>query len=178
MGNFCYNSKVQRHIGMSSNGRTAAFGAVYSGSNPGVPALRRAQCRHYCDQFMQWFVYMLLCDQKTFYIGFTADIVNRLMQHCRGQSFFTKQFSEIKLIYCEKYLNEKDAVKREKQLKGWSHAKKQKLLTSIDEYIIQTLNLEQQEANYERCFIVQKDELEGILSPHFFISKPLLTKQN
>lgn len=114
---------------MSSNGRTAAFGAVYSGSNPGVPALRRAQCRHYCDQFMQWFVYMLLCDQKTFYIGFTADIVNRLMQHCRGQSFFTKQFSEIKLIYCEKYLTEKDAVKREKQLKGWSHAKKQKLLT-------------------------------------------------
>ncbi len=72
---------------------------------------------------------MLLCDQKTFYIGFTADIVNRLMQHCRGQSFFTKQFSEIKLIYCEKYLTEKDAAKREKQLKGWSHAKKQKLLT-------------------------------------------------
>ena len=116
-------------IGMSSNGRTTAFGAVYFGSNPSVPALQRAQCWHNCHQSMQWFVYMLLCDRKTFYTGFTADISNRLMQHCRGQSFFTKQFSETKLIYCEKYLIKKDAVKREKQIKGWSHSKKQKLLT-------------------------------------------------
>lgn len=27
-----------RNIGMSSNGRTTAFGAVYFGSNPSVPA--------------------------------------------------------------------------------------------------------------------------------------------
>lgn len=78
---------------------------------------------------MKWYVYTLLCDKKTFYIGFTTHIVNRLNQHRERQSFFTKQISEIKFVYCESYLVKNDALKREKQLKGWSHAKKQKLIS-------------------------------------------------
>lgn len=72
---------------------------------------------------------MLLCDQKTFYVGMTSDINKRLKEHKNKESFFTKKFSDIKLIYCEKYDSEKDAVRREKQLKGWSRAKKQLLLS-------------------------------------------------
>ena len=75
-----------------------------------------------------WFVYMLLCDQKTFYIGITDDVKERLKSHRRKQSFFTKKFSEIKLVYCEKYENKYEAAKREKQLKGWGSAKKQMLI--------------------------------------------------
>ncbi len=71
---------------------------------------------------------MLFCDQKTFYIGITNDLVNRVWQHKNKRSFFTKKFSEIKLIYCEKYQTEKDAVNRERQLKGWSKTKKPKLI--------------------------------------------------
>jgi len=72
---------------------------------------------------------MLLCDQKTFYIGMTSDIEKRLNEHKNKESFFTKKFSDITLVYCEKYNSEKEAVKREKQLKGWSRAKKQLLLS-------------------------------------------------
>jgi len=72
---------------------------------------------------------MLLCDQKTFYIGMTGDINRRLTEHIQKQSFFTKKFSDIKPVYCEKYNTEKEAVQREKQLKGWSKAKKQLLLS-------------------------------------------------
>lgn len=75
-----------------------------------------------------WYVYILLCDQKTFYIGISPDIVNRYKQHKFGQSFFTKKFSDIKLIYAENYPHKDEAVKREQQLKGWSHAKKQMLI--------------------------------------------------
>lgn len=71
---------------------------------------------------------MLLCDQKTFYVGFTSDIVNRIKQHKNKQSFFTKKFSDIKFIYSEKYNSEQLAVAREKQIKGWSRAKKQMLV--------------------------------------------------
>jgi putative endonuclease len=74
------------------------------------------------------YVYMLLCDQKTFYIGITFDIPKRLKEHKSKESFFTKKFSEIKLVYCEKYKNKNEAAKREKQLKGWSRAKKQMLI--------------------------------------------------
>ena len=72
-----------------------------------------------------WFVYLLLCDQKTFYVGITTDIVVRINQHRRKESFFTKKFSEIELIYCEKYDTEYKAAMREKQLKGWGRTKKQ-----------------------------------------------------
>lgn len=75
-----------------------------------------------------WFVYLLLCDKKTFYVGLTADIVKRIGEHKRKESFFTKKFSDIRLVYCEKYPSEHEAVVREKQLKGWSHKKKQMLI--------------------------------------------------
>lgn len=75
-----------------------------------------------------WFVYMLLCDQKTFYVGITPNILNRIKQHELKQSFFTKKFSDLKLVYCEKHESKNKAALREKQIKGWSKAKKQMLI--------------------------------------------------
>ena len=75
-----------------------------------------------------WFVYLLLCDEKTFYIGITTDLKKRLFEHKTKRSFFTKKFSKLKIVYCEKYPTETMAVKREKQLKGWSRTKKQMLI--------------------------------------------------
>lgn len=71
---------------------------------------------------------MLLCDQKTFYVGITPNLVSRFREHKAKLSFFTKKFSDLRIVYCEKYQNKFDAAKREKQLKGWSRAKKQMLL--------------------------------------------------
>lgn len=75
-----------------------------------------------------WYVYMLLCDGKTFYVGITPDIVHRISQHKQKDSFFTKKFSHLECVYCERYPIEHEAAVREKQLKGWSHAKKQMLI--------------------------------------------------
>ncbi|OGM32676.1 hypothetical protein A2803_01290 [Candidatus Woesebacteria bacterium RIFCSPHIGHO2_01_FULL_44_21] len=72
-----------------------------------------------------WYLYMLLCDQKTFYVGITPDIVNRMKQHKSRSSFFTEKFSDLKLVYCERYLSEHNAAIREKQIKKWGKAKKQ-----------------------------------------------------
>jgi putative endonuclease len=72
---------------------------------------------------------MLLCDQKTFYIGYTNNIKNRLHQHQSKQSFYTKRFSDFVLVHCEHYNTEDGALMRERQLKGWSHTKKQRLVT-------------------------------------------------
>lgn len=75
-----------------------------------------------------WYVYIILCDGKTFYVGITNDLINRYRQHKSKNSFFTKKFFQIKLIYCEQYESEHEAAIREKQLKGWSRAKKQMLI--------------------------------------------------
>ena len=75
-----------------------------------------------------WYVYLLLCDQKNFYIGITDDVKKRFREHKNKQSFFTKKFSDINLVYCERYANKYEAARREQQLKGWSGAKKQMLI--------------------------------------------------
>ncbi len=75
-----------------------------------------------------WYVYLLLCGGKTFYVGITNDIEHRLKVHRQKQSFFTKKFSQIKLVYYEKYPDKYEAAEREQQLKGWSHTKKQMLI--------------------------------------------------
>ena len=75
-----------------------------------------------------WHVYLLLCDQKTFYVGITDDPKERLFEHRAGKSLFTKKFSDIRFVYCEHWPNKHEAAPRERQLKGWAHAKKQMLV--------------------------------------------------
>jgi putative endonuclease len=77
---------------------------------------------------MVWYVYILLCDEKTFYVGISNNIVNRINTHKNKQSFFTKKFSHHRLVYSESYPTEHEAAIREKQLKGWGKAKKQLLI--------------------------------------------------
>ncbi len=75
-----------------------------------------------------WHVYLLLCNQKTFYVGISDNPKERLTEHRNGKSIFTKKFSDIKFVYCEQWPGKHAAALREKQLKGWSHAKKQMLV--------------------------------------------------
>ncbi|OGF99455.1 hypothetical protein A2Y99_00290 [Candidatus Gottesmanbacteria bacterium RBG_13_37_7] len=77
---------------------------------------------------MTWYVYILLCDKQTFYVGITSDIDKRFHEHKSGQSLFTKKFADIKLVYKEEFDDKEKASRREIQLKGWSHAKKKALI--------------------------------------------------
>ena len=100
---------------------------VPSGKNLTPTALRQAQCKHGIIRNM-WHVYMLLCDQKTFYVGISDDPRERLKNHRTNKSLFTKKFSDIEFVYCEHWPSKYDAAIRERQLKGWSRAKKQMLI--------------------------------------------------
>ena len=75
-----------------------------------------------------WQIYILLCDNNALYTGITNDLSHRLKQHQNHNSTFTKQFTDIELVYAEKFLNKTDAVAREKEIKGWSRRKKLNLI--------------------------------------------------
>ena len=85
---------------------------------------------------MQYFIYILLCNQKTYYVGITDNLERRLREHKSKKSFYTKQFSDIKLVYSEKVKNKATAEKRERQIKGWSSAKKKALIEGNFEKLI------------------------------------------
>lgn len=103
---------------------------LVAGSNPARGALRQAQGLYSELQYnmKQWYLYILFCDQKIFYIGITDNLRRRLLQHQSKESPYTKQFSDIQLVYYEIYNTKKEAEKREAQIKKWSRAKKKALI--------------------------------------------------
>ncbi|MBI4708584.1 MAG: GIY-YIG nuclease family protein [Candidatus Portnoybacteria bacterium] len=83
-----------------------------------------------------WTLYILFCDQKTFYVGITDNIQRRLRQHLNKESFYTKKFSDLELIHTENFATRKEAENREKQIKGWCAAKKKALIKGDKETLI------------------------------------------
>jgi len=75
-------------------------------------------------------------NDKSWYIGYTSDLEKRLKEHQGG--FGSQTTSQKKgdwnLIYCEGYLNKKDAEGRERFLKSGSGRKylKKQLLNYLD----------------------------------------------
>ena len=66
-----------------------------------------------------FYVYVLQSESDDgLYIGFTADLRVRLKQHQDGKSFATSSRGPWELIYYEAYLEEEDALGRERYLKS------------------------------------------------------------
>ena len=69
----------------------------------------------------------------TLYIGVTADLVKRVYEH--KQKFvdgFSNRYNTSKLVYYEVYNDPYTAITREKQLKGLSRYKKDRLINNFN----------------------------------------------
>jgi len=69
-----------------------------------------------------YYTYLLECqNDKSWYIGFSEDLKKRIQEHRNGYGCRTTSLKkDWKLIYYESYLDKKDAIGREKFLKGGS----------------------------------------------------------
>jgi putative endonuclease len=80
-----------------------------------------------------YYVYLLSNTSKMLYTGMTNDLMRRVFEHKQKQvDGFTKKYNLHKLVYYEMTDVVGYAIKREKQIKGWSRKKKIKLITSIN----------------------------------------------
>ena len=67
-----------------------------------------------------YYVYVLKSNKTTsLYIGFTADLKQRIIYHNQGRSIYTKRYAPWKLVYYEAYFSKHDAIVREKKLKKY-----------------------------------------------------------
>jgi predicted GIY-YIG superfamily endonuclease len=81
---------------------------------------------------MQFFVYVLRSTKNGLYIGQTNNLGDREHQQLTKSvkaAKFAKDGAEFRLVYSETYSTRTEAMKREKQLKGWSRAKKEALIS-------------------------------------------------
>jgi len=77
------------------------------------------------------YVYILECSNGSYYTGSTIEIETRMTQHNNGQgSNHTKKRLPVILVYLEEFQRIDDAFYREKQIQGWSRAKKEALINN------------------------------------------------
>jgi putative endonuclease len=77
----------------------------------------------------KWYIYILKCDNGSYYTGMTWKPDLRWAQHLSALgSNYTSKHKPIDLVYLEEYDSLEQARLREKQIKGWTRIKKEKLI--------------------------------------------------
>ena len=84
--------------------------------------------RHY-----EFFVYIATNGSRTLYTGVTNDLARRMAEHrtvsIRG---FTARYRIDRLVYFENTRDVLEAIRREKQIKGWRRERKIALVESVN----------------------------------------------
>ncbi len=76
-----------------------------------------------------YFVYIVKCSDESYYTGVTSNLEKRLNEHNSGVfKGYTSLRLPVELVYSNRFTNVNDAIRAEKQIKGWSRSKKEALI--------------------------------------------------
>jgi len=78
----------------------------------------------------RYYVYILICNDKSYYTGVTSNLDKRIWEHQEGliKSCYTHGRRPAKLVFQTEFNHVRDALSAEKQIKGWSRKKKEALI--------------------------------------------------
>ena len=78
----------------------------------------------------QYFVYILLCSNNSYYTGVTNNLERRLYEHENGlvPGSYTCKRRPVKLVFHEDFNDIAQAIAFEKQIKGWKRIKKEAII--------------------------------------------------
>jgi putative endonuclease len=80
-----------------------------------------------------YFVYIMTNRSKTLYTGVTNALIRRVREHKLGiGSSFAAKYKLDRLAYFERSDDIRNAIEREKQIKGWLRIKKIALIVSVN----------------------------------------------
>ncbi len=82
----------------------------------------------------EYYVYILASDSRKLYVGVTRDLTRRLSQHRTGflPTGYTARHETKRLVYCEVTNDVLAAIRREKQIKGWTRRRKLELIEILN----------------------------------------------
>ena len=96
-----------------------------------IPCRRGFGCHHVVKRIYHFYIMSNI--SKMSYTGVTNDLDRRVFQH-RSKEIgrFTKKYNIHRLVYFEAFGDIRDAIAREKQIKGWLRARKLALIESVN----------------------------------------------
>ena len=78
---------------------------------------------------LAYYVYMLPCSDRSYYAGHTNDLEHRLAAHeRRAIEGYTLSRRLVELVFSDQFSTRLEAFHRERQIKGWSMARKEALI--------------------------------------------------
>jgi predicted GIY-YIG superfamily endonuclease len=87
---------------------------------------------------MKSWLYILRCADGSYYTGSTNDLPLRMAQHQAGDGgAYTSARLPVELVYSQDFPSEHQAFIRERQVKGWSRAKKAALIRGDFETLVE-----------------------------------------
>ena len=79
---------------------------------------------------MNWVVYILKCNDGSFYTGITNDLERRFKEHSDGKGAkYTRGRSPLKVVYTEGVGDKGEALRRELKIKSLKRGEKEKLIS-------------------------------------------------
>jgi putative endonuclease len=87
----------------------------------------------YSREAKTYFVYIMTNRSQTLYTGVTDNLMRRVREHKEGTGgSFSSKYKIDRLVYYERFEDIRNAIEREKQIKGWLRIKKMALIVSVN----------------------------------------------
>jgi putative endonuclease len=100
---------------------------------------------------MGFWAYMLHCADRSFYVGHSDDLDVRIAMHVSGEfGGYTSTRLPVTLVWSDEFPSRYEALAAERQIKGWSRAKKLALIRG-DWALISKLARNREEREKERA---------------------------
>jgi len=80
-----------------------------------------------------YYVYIMSNVARMLYIGVTNNLERRVLEHReRAVDAYTSRYNLTRLVHCEPFGDIREAIAREKELKGWRRSRKIDLVHSTN----------------------------------------------
>lgn len=81
---------------------------------------------------MSYYVYILLCEDGSYYTGYARNVGSRFRLHLKGEGAkYTRMRKPVRIVYTEQFKRLGEALRRERQVKRMSRKEKLMLVKSF-----------------------------------------------
>ncbi len=101
---------------------------------------------------MPCYVYILKCSDDSYYTGSTSELSRRIWEHQEGvePAAYTFRRRPVELVWSEEVETRLEALTHERQIKGWSRAKKEALIHGDFETIHEIVKTERKQREQKK----------------------------
>ena len=88
------------------------------------------------------YVYIVNCKDDSYYTSVTNNVEKRVVEHNYGldKKSYTYSRRPVKLVFSQEFIDPNEAIRFEKQVKGWRRAKKEALIEGNFEKLVKLSN--------------------------------------